>query len=56
MTVLRFRLLTREEFEKLSVAAMLDYQRQLAAHVREQIDDTHQWIEGRRNKNSPKSG
>ena len=55
MTAPHFRLLTREEFEKLSVGEMLAYQRALASHVRKHIDDTHQWIAGR-NKISKKSG
>ena len=38
MTVPRFRLLTGEEFERLSVREMVAYQRELAARVREQID------------------
>ena len=55
VTAPHFRLLTREEFEKLSVGEMLAYQRALASHVRKHIDDTHQWIAGR-NKISKKSG
>jgi hypothetical protein len=40
----RFRLLTGEEFEKLSVREMVVYQRELAARVRDQVDDAHQRI------------
>ena len=50
-----FRLLTREEFEQLSVQEMVAYRRVLAAHLREHIDDTHRWIAAP-SDSSPKSG
>ena len=55
MTVPLFRLLTREEFKQLSVQEMLAYKRELAAHLREHIDDNHRWI-GARSENSPRPG
>ena len=51
----RFRLLTREEFKNLSVREMLAYQRDLAAYIREHIDDTHAWILGRSSSKFPNS-
>ena len=55
MTVLSFRLLTREEFEQMSVQEMVVYRRELAAHLREHFNDTYRWIAAPR-EDSGKSG
>ena len=55
LTVRVFRLLTREEFEQLSVQEMVAYRRELSAHLRDHIDDPHRSI-GARSENSRKPG
>ena len=50
-----FRLLTREEFKQLSVEEMVAYRRELAAHLRDHIDDTQRWLVVR-SENPRKSG
>jgi hypothetical protein len=50
VTARLFRLLTGEEFKRLSVEEMVAYRRKLAAHLHEHIDDSHQSIAVRSKK------
>ena len=50
-----FRVLTREEFKRLSVQEMVVYRRELAAHLREHIDYAQRWV-APGSENSPRSG